>query len=84
MAALIGVITLLIEHALLFGDEIGKYIWELHNQGVNLYGICRTSRVEHVIRPEGVQAHKEIMTWFTEQPAIAEEKFLKYLDFTKP
>jgi hypothetical protein len=72
------------ERPMLFGAEIGEYIDELYSKGVALNTIYVQSSVEHVMRPEDVAPHTEIMQWFTGQSAVATEKFLRYMDCRKP
>ena len=72
------------ERPMLFGPEINQYIEELYSKGVDSNTIYFQSGAEHILRPEDVQPHTELMLWFTGQGAVATEKFLKYMDFRKP
>ena len=69
---------------MLFGPEIGEYIDELYTNGNRLRAISAARRPDQAIRPQDVQVDHEINVWFSEQPAAAREKFLKYLDFRQP
>ena len=70
------------EHRMLFGPEIGKYIDELYAKGGRLHVIDAAGG--GIIKPEHIQEETEIQLWFSKQAAVAEEKFLKYIDFQKP
>lgn len=73
------------EHHLLFGPEIGDYIREeLYKKGVRLHTIYQMGGPQHVTRPEDVPVLTEILEWFSQQIRIAEQKFLKYIDFREP
>src|SRR5581483_8265362 len=72
------------EHHLLFGPEIGKYINELYGSGVRLHTIYKTSQPTGVIRPEDIPVDAEILEWFSGQSRVAEQIFLKYMDFRQP
>jgi hypothetical protein len=73
------------EHHLLFGAEIGDYIREeLYNKGVRLHTIYHMGGREHVTRPEDLPVQTEILEWFGQQIRVAEQKFLKYIDFREP
>ena len=64
------------DNELLFGPEIGEYIYEVYKKGVDL---CTRATVA------GQEARKvELMLWFSQQSKVARDKFLKYLDFRKP
>ena len=72
------------EKHLLFGAEIGEYIDELYKKGLRLNTIYQMSGPQHIIRPEDVQVNTEITQWFNDQTKVAEQMFLKYLDFREP
>jgi hypothetical protein len=72
------------EHHPLFGPEIGEYITELYKKGVRLQIIFQMSQPQGVTRPEDIAAYTETIEWFTGQFRVAEEKFLKYIDFREP
>jgi glutamate dehydrogenase/leucine dehydrogenase len=36
---------------------------------------------QHVIRPEDIEIDTQIIEWFSGQTRVAEQKFLKYIDF---
>src|SRR5271167_387699 len=71
------------EHRLLFGAEIGEYIDELWKKGLGLYTIWAAG-LQDIIRQEDVPKMTEIQLWFGGQTAVAQEKFLKYIDFREP
>jgi hypothetical protein len=73
------------EHHLLFGTEIGQYIREeLYKRGVRLHTIHQMSKPRNVMRPEDIPVHTEIVEWFSGQTRVAEQMFLKYIDFREP
>jgi len=72
------------EHRMLFSSEIGEYIDELYKKGVRLHTIDVAGGAEGIIRPQDVQEEAEINRWFGGQTAVAQEKFLKYIDFREP
>lgn len=72
------------EHHLLFGDEIGEYIKELYEKGVRLHTIHQMSKPHNVMRQEDIPVHTEIAKWFSGQTRVAEQMFLKYIDFREP
>ena len=74
------------ERHLLFGAEIGKYIDEIWAKGKRLHSVHLAAGPTETTRPEDIPADVEINQWFTEQveASIAQEKFLKYLDFREP
>ena len=72
------------EHNLLFGPEIGEYINELYKKGVRLETIYQMSLPQKIIRPQDIPAHTEILEWFAGQTRVAEQMFLKYIDFREP
>jgi hypothetical protein len=65
------------DHEFLFGPEIGEYITEVYNKGVDLEGI---DFEQHGDR----ESRARLLQWFRGQSATATEKFRKYLDFRKP
>jgi hypothetical protein len=72
------------EHHLLFGPEIGEYINELYKKGVRLQTIFQMSQPAGIMRQEDLPVNAEILQWFGGQFRVAEEKFLKYIDFREP
>ncbi|HZR65186.1 MAG TPA: hypothetical protein VFA85_08570 [Terriglobales bacterium] len=72
------------EHYLLFGPEIGKHIDELYKKGVRLETIHAMRGPQGNIRPEDANLKYELVTWFAEQISVAENNFLKYLNFREP
>jgi predicted membrane protein len=72
------------EHHLLFGAEIGEYISELYTKGLRLHTIHEMSGQRQIIRPDDVGVSAEVVEWFSGQIRVAEQKFLKYLDFREP
>lgn len=72
------------EHHFLFGAEIGKYIEEVHSKGNRLRAMHAATRGTEVLRPEDISQETEINMWFSGQIRVAEEKFLKYIDFREP
>lgn len=68
----------------LFGSEIGEYINELSDKGFNLNTIHAMRSPEGVMRPDDVAPFTETLKWFAGQTRIAEQKFLKYIDFREP
>lgn len=72
------------EHHLLFGPEIGKYIDEIYGKGVRLHTIHVASQPTNTMRPQDIPVHTEIVEWFSRQSRIAEQMFLKYMDFREP
>jgi hypothetical protein len=72
------------EHHLLFGPEIGEYLEELFKKGSRLLTINQMSGPQHIIRPEDIPVQVEIVEWFSVQIRVAEQKFLKYIDFREP
>jgi hypothetical protein len=68
------------DHEFLFGPEISQYIDDLYRNGVQL----RASGALLQRNPEEIRRNTDLLNWFSGQSAIAREKFLKYLDFTKP
>jgi hypothetical protein len=72
------------EHNLLFGPEIGEYINELYKKGVRLEIIFQMGQPHGIMRPEDIALNTEILEWFSGQFRVAEQKFLKYIDFREP
>lgn len=72
------------ERRMLFGSEIGEYIDELYEKGGQLHVIYMAGGAARIIRPEDIPEETEIQRWFSGQTAIAQEKFLKYIDFREP
>jgi hypothetical protein len=72
------------EHRMLFGSEIGEYIDELYAKGGRLHVIDMAGGPERIIRAEDIPEETAINLWFNGQTAIAQEKFLKYIDFREP
>lgn len=72
------------EHPLLFGAEIGEYIKKLYERGSRLHTIHQMSGPQRILRPEDIPVDVEINEWFSGQVRVAEEKFLKYIDFREP
>ena len=72
------------EHHLLFGAEIGEYIQELYKKGSRLHTIHQMRGPHAEVRPEDIQADLETNEWFSGQTRVAEQKFLKYIDFREP
>jgi len=72
------------EHYLLFDAEIGEYIQELYKKGMRLHTIHQMSGPQRIVRPEDIPVDVEINEWFTGQIRVAEQKFLKYIDFREP
>jgi type II secretory pathway pseudopilin PulG len=72
------------EHHFLFGAEIGEYIDELYSKGNKLRQIYAATRGTDVLRPEDIEPEAEINRWFSGQIGVAEQKFLKYIDFREP
>ncbi len=72
------------EHSLLFGPEIEEYIHELYKRGVLLQTIFQMRQPEGMFRPEDFPRHTELVEWFASQFKVAEQKFLKYIDFREP
>ena len=68
------------ERGLLFDGEIGEYLDEIYKKGVNLHVLGE--RLER--HPELVEPESELLMWFVNQPPVATQKFLKYLDFREP
>jgi len=66
------------ERQLLFGTEIGQYIDELYKKGLRL------ETIDQMNRPEDIPRRTEIVEWFSGQSAVANETFLKYIDFREP
>jgi len=69
------------EHTLLFGAEIGEYIKKLYEKGSRLHAIHQMSGPQRIVRPDDIPVDVEINEWFSGQVRVAEEKFLKYIDF---
>jgi hypothetical protein len=65
------------DHEFLFGPEIGAYISEVYQNGVDLEGI-------DFAQPLDRAARARLLQWFRGQSATATEKFRKYLDFREP
>jgi hypothetical protein len=66
------------EHDLLFGPEIDQYIeGELYKKGVEL-------EMQIALGAQGQARRAELLQWFSGQFKVAEEKFLKYIDFREP
>jgi hypothetical protein len=72
------------EHHFLFGAEIGEYVDELYSKGNRLRAIHAATRGTDVLRPEDIPEETEINMWFSGQIGVAEQKFLKYIDFREP
>ena len=72
------------EHHFLFGAEIGEYIDELYSKGNKLRQFHAATRGTDVLRPEDIEPETEINMWFSGQIGVAEQKFLKYIDFREP
>jgi hypothetical protein len=70
------------EHKLLFGEEIGKLISELHQKGSRL----RTYYVGRTGGPiaDDIAQESNVVEWLAQQTAVAEQLFLRYLDFRQP
>lgn len=69
---------------LLFGAEIRAYIDELSDKGVELNTIHFMRSPAGVMRPEDVKPFTETLKWFGGQTKIAEQNFLRYIDFREP
>ncbi len=72
------------ESHLLFREEIGEFVEELYEKGLHLHTIYRMSGPQQVVRPEDVPVHAEIIEWFSGKTRVAEQMFLKYIDFREP
>jgi hypothetical protein len=73
----------------LFGEEVSKYIDELHSRAVNLYRWNQEYRDYSQTKPEGYnhsevvdEMHKEL-TWVSSQFDPARSIFKKYLDVSR-
>jgi hypothetical protein len=73
----------------LFGEEVRKYIDELHSRGVNLHRWSREYRDYSQPKPEGYdhqkvvdEMHKELK-WMAVQLEPARKIFKKYLDVSR-
>src|SRR5713226_7200838 len=51
---------------------------------LHLHTIYRMSGPQQVVRPEDVPVHAEIIEWFSGKTRVAEQMFLKYIDFREP
>lgn len=77
--------TVTAEADFLFGHDIPDYIQDIFSHGLNLW----TAHMAYREKPEGynhaavVEEMDAGLRWFTQQPTIAREKFLKYLDVGK-
>jgi len=66
------------EHELLFGPEIHLYIEEeIYKKGVAL-------EEQIALGAQGNAKRAELLQWFRGQFKVAEQKFLKYIDFREP
>ena len=72
------------ECSFLFGAEIGEFIEELYSKGNRLRSIWQMAGPQHMIRVEDIDEETAINMWFSGQTKIAEQKFLKYIDFREP
>lgn len=72
------------EYHLLFDTEIGEYIDDLHTKGMELHTIYMMRHPDGAMRPEDVAPCSKLLNWFAGQTKIAEQKFLKYIDFREP
>jgi uncharacterized coiled-coil DUF342 family protein len=73
----------------LFGEEVRKYIDELHSRAVNLHRWSSEYRDSTQSKPEGYdhkkvvdEKHKELK-WVTSQLEPARKIFKKYLDVSR-
>ncbi len=67
------------DHEFLFGPEVGKYINDLYNKGVDLH-----TRRALDARERKFDRETELLTWFAEQLKTARQVFLPYIDFRQP
>ena len=63
----------------LFGKDVSDYIDKIYKKGVDVY-----AQLGHGQVPREPATATELLTWFSNQEVVAREKFLKYMDFTKP
>jgi len=71
------------ERSFLFGPEIGEYIRELFKRGNELRSLSSKRKHQGSTQEEG-NRELELAEWFATQSETATQKFLPYLDFSKP
>lgn len=72
------------ERHFLFGAEISEFLDELYSKGNRLRAVHAASLGTDLLQTQDIPVDAEISQWFSGQIRVAEERFLKYIDFREP